>query len=78
MRELLSTPSPNYHATNPKLDENDNYLPCFVCLLTFLPGKTIKDYKEDGHAVSQQIFYRIGNFVANIVITLKVCNRVWM
>ena len=75
LRKLPQTPRTDNRAKKAKLDEKekDHLFPCYVCLFTFVPGKTVKDCKEDGHTFTQQIFYLIGQLVANIVVVLKVC-----
>ena len=75
IRNLPLTPG-KHGAKKPKLDEKDYLFPCVVSLFTFVPGKTIKDYQEHGHTFNDEIYsriyYKLGQFVANVVNALKV------
>ncbi|XP_028410249.1 hydroxylysine kinase-like isoform X2 [Dendronephthya gigantea] len=71
VRNLPSTPS-NDQAKRIKLD--DNLRPCIVCLFTFLPGKTMQDFKKNGHTFKYQFFLQLGQAVGNVANALKDLN----
>ena len=73
IRNLPVTPGIQ-EAKKPKLDENNYLFLCIVCLFTFVPGKTIKDYQDHGHTFKDELFYRVGQIGANVASALKVCN----
>ena len=55
-----------------ELKRDDDLCLCIVCLFTFLPGRTMSDYKKHGHTFKYQFFLRLGQFVANVANALKV------
>ncbi|XP_028397316.1 uncharacterized protein LOC114521098 [Dendronephthya gigantea] len=73
VRNLPSTPS-NDQAKRIKLD--DNLRPCIVCLFTFLPGKTMQDFKKNGHTFKNQFFLQLGQAVGNVANALKLLSLI--
>ncbi|CAB4012978.1 Hypothetical predicted protein [Paramuricea clavata] len=71
IRNLPVTPGIQ-EAKKPKLDEKNDLSLCIVCLFTFVPGKTIKDFQDHGHTFKDELFYRVGQIVANVASALKV------
>ena len=67
---LPQTPKAN-EAKKAKL-EIKNVISCFVCFFTFLPGKTLKDFKVEGNSVQDQLFYEVGELTGNLCNALKV------
>ncbi|XP_028397482.1 hydroxylysine kinase-like [Dendronephthya gigantea] len=71
VHNLSSTPIAD-GAKKPKLD--DNLYPCIVCLFTFIPGKTMNEYKKHGHSFKYQLFLQLGQVVAKVSNALKDLN----
>lgn len=67
------TPVSQNKAKKPKHDDKEDSFKSFVCLFTFVPGKTMKDHKDHGHVFNDDTYYMFGQFVANIANVLKVC-----
>ena len=72
MRKLPAT-LPNHEVKKRKIDEQDALIPCGVCLFTFVPGKTMKDFIQLGRTFDDDFFYQLGNAVAIVSDALKVC-----
>ena len=75
IRNFKATPSSQHKVKKPKHDAKEELFSSYVCLFTFVPGKTMKDRKVHGHVFNDDTYYNIGQFVANIANVLKVCNN---
>ena len=71
-RNFKPTPLSQNKAKKRKHDDKEDLFKSFVCLFTFVPGKTMKEHKDHGHVFNGETYYKFGQFVANIVDVLKV------
>ena len=78
--EILDLPATPHKSQvkKPKLDKKEDLSLCILSLFTFVPGKTMKDYQQHGHKFTNAYYYQVGQFVANVVNTLKVFDNLFL